>query len=59
MYCLLISLQVSVMENDLDIDFQGHITSYLSVIFLGEEGSNFKHNDFVFIKSTVLRYFHM
>ena len=47
------------MDNDLDLDFQGHIISYLLAIFLGKKGLFFNIIFFVFMKSTVLRYFLM
>ena len=34
------------MDNDLDLDFQGHMISYSLAIFKGVKGANVEHNIF-------------
>ena len=42
------------MDNDFDLDLQGHMISYSLAIFKGVKRATFEHNIFVLIKSTVL-----
>ena len=42
--------KLPLTENDLDFDFQGHVISYSSAIFLGIKRGNFEHNGYEFKK---------
>ena len=47
------------MDSDLELDFEGHVSSYSLAIFYCVKRGLVKLKVFVFIKSTLLRYFLM
>ena len=46
-----------LIENDLDLDFQGHVISYSSTIIKGTKRGNFEHNDFCIYEKYSLEIF--
>ena len=48
-----------LMDSDLELDFEGFVSSYSLAILYWVKRGHVKHKVFVFIKSTFLKYFLM
>ena len=48
-----------LMDSDLELDFEGIVSSYALAILYWVKRGHVKHKVFVFIKSTFLKYFLM